>query len=266
MTFNIRGFYHDDGVNAWPRREGLNIETIRRAAPDLIGLQEAQGPNLAAYHRAFPEYHYYAWPYHYDHPPHEWPAIFWRPDVLRPIASDGFWISDTPEVFSGSWETDCIRSAGWIRFRCLDTAAEFVHLNTHLDHRSEWARVEGARLIVARLAALQTNGSAAVVTGDFNCPPGSAAYRVFAEAGFIDTHVKCGNSADPRQSYTNHGWQGYPWARDDDAPQRIDWILTRDRSRTRATASSCEIVRDAAPPVFPSDHYPVMADLVLARP
>jgi endonuclease/exonuclease/phosphatase family metal-dependent hydrolase len=263
MTFNIRGYYHDDGVNSWPQREALNIATIRRCTPDLIGLQEAQGPNLSAYHRALREYHSYAWPYHYNHPPHEWPAIFWRPDALRPVASGGFWISDTPEVFSGSWDTDCIRSAGWIRFRSVSNGTEFVHLNTHLDHRSEWARVEGAKLIIARLDALQADDIAAVVTADFNCTPDSSTYRLFSDAGFVDAHLASGNSADPRESYTNHGWRGYPWARDNDVPQRIDWILTRNGPSVGASAASCSIIRDAEPPVYPSDHYPVLAEVHL---
>jgi hypothetical protein len=60
----------------------------------------------------------------------------WRAERLRPIAADGFWLSETPGEHSRSWETDCIRSAGWVRFRCLESGAEFVHLNTHLDHIS----------------------------------------------------------------------------------------------------------------------------------
>ncbi len=173
MTFNIRGFYHpDDGANEWQHRESLHFETIRRCAPDLIGLQEAQTGNLKAYHRELPGYHWMAWPEYGDAPPHEWPAIYWRPDRLRPIDSGGFWLSETPERHSGSWDTDCIRSAAWVKFRCVATGATIVHVNTHLDHRSELARVNGAALIIARLDELQRDGAAAVVTGDFNTVPG----------------------------------------------------------------------------------------------
>ena len=69
-------------------------------------------------------------------------------------------------------------------------------------------------------------------------------------------------SADPYESYTNHGWRGYPFDRADDTPQRIDWIMLRDGAST-LRAASCEIVRDAAPPVYPSDHYPVVVDVVV---
>ena len=43
---------------------------------------------------------------------------------------------------------------------------------------------------------------------------------------------------------------------------RVDWILTRDGTRHLHTSSST-IVRDAAPPLYPSDHYPVVSELVV---
>ena len=230
MTFNIRGYYHpDDGVNQWEHREGLNVATIRRTAPHLIGMQEVQTGNLKAYDRALPEYHWLAWPEYGNQKPFEWPAIY------------------------------------WIRFRDLGTGAEFVHANTHLDHRSEHARFEGSRLIIDRLTHLDDVAQPSpavqrplpqIVTGDFNDVPGSRTYRAWTEAGYADAHVAAGCSGDPHESYTNHGWRGYPFGRDDDAPQRIDWIMVRG-----VNVRACAIVRDGAPPVWPSDHFPVVAEV-----
>jgi endonuclease/exonuclease/phosphatase family metal-dependent hydrolase len=266
MTFNIRGYWHPgDGVNQWHHREALNVATIRRAAPHLIGFQEAQGRNLKAYKMLLPEYWYTEGPQYGNRPPHEWNAVFWDRARLQPIDSGGFWLSETPERPSRSWDTDNIRSATWLKFRCLDSGAKFVHLNTHLDHVSEGARINGSKLIIERLRELQSDGSAAIVTGDFNTTPGSATYRLYAEAGFVDTFIAANNSDhDPMESYTNHGWRGYPWGRDDDTPQRIDWILVRDGAATSVGARSCSIIRDAEPPVYPSDHFAVVAEVVIA--
>jgi hypothetical protein len=49
MTFNIRGAFPGDGVNVWPNRAALNVATIKRHAPDLIGCQEMQTANLDTY-------------------------------------------------------------------------------------------------------------------------------------------------------------------------------------------------------------------------
>jgi endonuclease/exonuclease/phosphatase family metal-dependent hydrolase len=52
MSFNVRGSFHDARKkNAWRNRADLNVATIERYAPDVIGLQEAQRGNLSAYPR-----------------------------------------------------------------------------------------------------------------------------------------------------------------------------------------------------------------------
>ncbi len=264
MTFNIRGFYHpDDGANTWERREALNLATIRKYAPDLLGVQEAQTGNLKAYDRLLPQYHWMAWPEYGDRPPHEWPAIYWLPGRLNPIDSGGFWLSETPERLSRSWETDCIRSASWVMFRCVASGATLVHLNTHLDHVSEWAQIEGSRLIRERLRDLQATGAAAILTGDFNTHPGSAVHQGYLETGYADAFVAAGNDDTPARAYTNHAWEGAHFTRTNDTPRRIDWILVRNGAASSVSVASSEIVRDAEPPVYPSDHYPLLADVVV---
>ncbi|MDP9238230.1 MAG: endonuclease/exonuclease/phosphatase family protein [Chloroflexota bacterium] len=265
MSFNIRGFYHPgDGVNQWHHREALNLATIRRCAPHLIGMQEVQGGNLSAYRRLLTEYHFQAWPEYGNAPPYEWPAIFWDPRRLQPLDSGGFWLSETPGRHSASWGTDCIRSAAWIAFRCVNSGASVIHANTHLDHVSERARLEGSRLILRHLERLQSNRDIAIVTGDFNTTPGSPVHRLWLDDGFVDAHLAADNDDDdPTVAYTNHGWDGAQFTRNDDTPRRIDWILIREGPRISASVASCEIVRHAAPPVYPSDHYPVVAEVAI---
>ncbi len=57
MSFNIRGFSRrGDGFNSWENRAALNVATIKRYAPDLIGLQLLQAESLATYREKLPEY------------------------------------------------------------------------------------------------------------------------------------------------------------------------------------------------------------------
>lgn len=264
MTFNIRGSFHTtDGVNAWEGRAALNVATIKRHAPDLLGFQELQGGNLQTYREQLPEYEYRLGPRAENAEPHGFNAIFWNPARLALLDAGGFWLSRTPERHSGDWETRCIRVANWVRLRPAGGGADFLHLNTHLDHISESARVEGAKLILRQLARLGAEAPPAIVTGDFNCLPGSLAYRLFQDAGFADTFLAAGNE-DAAGTDTCHKFlgEGYPAANYDDRPTRIDWILTRDGMQ-RFQTRSCTIVRDGAPPLYPSDHYPVLAELTL---
>ncbi|MDQ4075714.1 MAG: endonuclease/exonuclease/phosphatase family protein, partial [Chloroflexota bacterium] len=191
------------------------------------------------------------------------------------LDSDGFWLSRTPDRFGRDWGADSVRAAVWAKLRSRQTGAIFLHLNTHLDHISEQARVEGSKLILRRLSEPQLVDLPVIVTGDFNCSPWvpehddsvpirytDESYRLFLEAGFTDTYLAAGN-LDSDGSNTFHAFEGSQYS-----PQRhhmgwrLDWILTRDGTAHFETLSSI-IVRDAIPPLYPSDHYPVLTDLRL---
>ncbi len=270
MTFNVRGSFHEgDGINAWSNRAPLNVQTIERHAPALIGFQELQKGNLDTYRKRLPEYRYLPGPIAGNKPPHELNAIFFDPTRLEVLDSGRFWLSTTPERYSSGWQTRSIRSANWVNFRCLSTGLPFVHVNTHLDHVSEPARVEGSRLILRKVAEIQKgreNDPPVVVTGDFNCPPGSLSHRNFTEDGFVDTYLAAGNE-DVEDPYTFHAFKGlrYSATRNGHGSMRIDWILIKDpRQRIRTESQLIVRDRDEEAGIYPSDHYPVLAELVLA--
>lgn len=256
MTFNVRGSHHRDGENAWVNRAALNAATIKRLAPALIGFQELQDGNLRAYETELPGYDYALGPRYENRRPHAYNAIFWDSSRLELVRSGGFWLSETPEVFSGSWDTRQVRSLNWALLRLLPDGAGFLHLNTHLDHVSGPARREGAELILRWLERAGIEVPVAL-TGDFNCEPGSDTYNTFARAGFADAHLLAGN--EPANTF--HAFKGDRYLPRSGREGRIDWILLRDGSRARWSVRSCGISRDAAPPVYPSDHYPVLAEL-----
>lgn len=266
MTFNVRGSHHPDGENAWGNRAALNVATIRRCWPALIGFQELQDGNLRAYETGLPEYAHSLGPRYENNRPHAHNAIFWDRSRMELVRTGGFWLSETPERFSRSWGTRQVRSVNWALLRTLPDGAGLLHLNTHLDHVSEAARAEGAGLIARWLERADLKVPVAL-TGDFNCEPGSAAYRVFARAGFADAHLLAGN----QPTNTFHAFEGEEYRSRPGREARIDWILLRDNPGAdgggrRWRVRSCEAVRDAEPPVYPSDHYPVVAELSLEAP
>ncbi|GCE08345.1 endonuclease/exonuclease/phosphatase family protein [Dictyobacter aurantiacus] len=264
MTFNIRGALNTDGPNVWPQRASLNVQTIQAADPAVIGFQEVQAGNLEVYRQRLSSYAYEIGPSANAEDPHQYTSIFWKPDVLEKLDAGGFWLSETPEVLSGSWETACMRTATWVHFRMLDNGREFIHLNTHLDHVSAQARLAGSALIIQKLRDITHDGALPVlVTGDFNCDPASPPHRLWLQHGFIDSFLETGHE-DSRQTNTFHGFN---WSKPSSSGERrgddilrMDWILLRDPAR-EIHPVTCEIVRTAQPPLYPSDHYPVVAQL-----
>ena len=239
MSFNLRGSFRDLGTkDAWSNRASLNAATIGRHAPDVVGLQECQRGNLAAYRRHLPQYEILKGPRYGNVPPHDFNAILYKPQSLRLAERGGFWLSETPEKHSRSWETRVARSANWALFHMAESDFPLLHLNTHLDHKSGLARREGSALIVKKVDDLLErfgDGVPAVLTGDFNCRPGTPTYRIFTGGGFTDTFLAAGN-ADGQTANTFHAFEGEAFrARHPErGPRRIDW----SSSKIRPTASA----------------------------
>lgn len=84
MTFNIASAIgtEDDGENAWSSRAGLNVATIERYAPDLIGLQQLDAGNLETYRSELPHYLYILGPGADTRELPDHNAIYWNPDHL----------------------------------------------------------------------------------------------------------------------------------------------------------------------------------------
>jgi len=264
MSFNVRGSFRDaHKKNAWRNRADLNVATIERYAPDVIGLQEAQRGNLSAYRKRLPLYSHIRGPRYGNAIPHDFNTILFDPERLKPLDTGGFWLSETPDEYSRSWDTRVARSATWALFGVLGTDLSFLHLNTHLDHVSALARREGSKLVVRRIVELAGRTDVeppAIVTGDFNSRPGNRTHKTFTESGFADTYLAASNEEGAN---TFHAFRGalYRDAHPAGGPRRIDWILVKD-PKGRLRVRSHRIIHDADENsgLYPSDHYPILAD------
>ncbi len=284
MTFNVRGSFpekHDERL--WENRADLNVRTIRAVAPDVIGFQEVQNDNRQVYADHLPDYQYDVGREETGDKPAKWVffnPIYWKHDRWERVAAGGFFLSETPDQWSKGWDSAFVRAATWVRLQSRTTGAQFIHLNTHFDHIGETARVQGAHLIIQQLNTL-SHGLPVILTGDFNSrawapadedsldypriiqrdqlPPGNTAYKVFIEAGFRDTYIEAGhhNQLNMNTFHAFHGEDFPPCA------LRIDWVLIRDGDDQHIETESLNIIRTAEPPIYPSDHYPVVAEVVL---
>jgi len=142
-------------------------------------------------------------------------------------------------------------------------------VNTHFRHGliGLTSRVRGADLVCERAGVLQRRHDAAaiVITGDFNCNPTEEPYSVFRDHGFRDTFLEAGH-VDGAVS-TFHAFLGIdydPRSFGGERFWRIDWILVRD-GRCSVQVEHVEIVRSHVLATYPSDHYPVIAEMTLTR-
>lgn len=254
MTFNVRHAARV-GADEWEERRPVVCDVIQRQRPDIVGTQEGLFHQLTYMERHLDAFRWIGLGRE-GGSRGEFLAIFYRKDRLEPIAFDHYWLSDTPRVIgSTSFGNRTERMVTWARFLDLETDRQIVAVNTHLDHRVQESREKSADLIIQRMPKVRASVPA-VVLGDFNAvAEKNPVWTRFQEAGFTDAWLQSQTDDDRRPSATYHGFRGPSAAR-----RRIDWILHRGPLRTR----KAWVVTDHHGGQYPSDHFPVMADLAYA--
>lgn len=167
-SYNIRGPF-DKGDNHWTVRIPRMVGVIEKYDLDIFGVQEAVKPitdklqlELAGYRRigcgreldCSGESNY----------------IFYKADRFECLEYGTFWLSNTPLVSGSRYKgAGCPRTCTWGRFKDLKTGRVFTYYNTHLDHVSSKARLDGAKVLYDNgLKQSLDRGETVFLTGDMN--------------------------------------------------------------------------------------------------
>jgi endonuclease/exonuclease/phosphatase family metal-dependent hydrolase len=261
MTFNIRCNTVIDGPNRWPHRREMAADLVRRFKGDFVGLQEAEPDQIADLVKSLPEYHWLGRSREADTTTGEASPIFYRHKRWRldPDHNGTFWLSDTPEKpGSKTWGNACPRIVTWGRFIEEKTGRGVYVYNTHLDHISEPSRQKSAAFLARRIAE-RKRADPVIVTGDFNSGESSAAIghltgkRLGSPVMLVDTFRVL--HPDEKQVGTFHGFRGGTKG------AKIDYILAPPGTNVLAA----EILRENHDGRYPSDHYPVAAEIVVPK-
>ncbi|MBM4272848.1 MAG: endonuclease/exonuclease/phosphatase family protein [Deltaproteobacteria bacterium] len=246
MTFNLRFANPADGPNEWQYRKELVADVILRHAPDLLGTQEGTVPQLDYLTEHLTGYLPLTEHREVD-PTCQYPTIYFRGDRFQVQMSGEFWLSETPGAHrSRSWGSAFPRMATFGLFQVGDR--EFYFIDTHLDHISDEARLQGARMIRNYFFPLN---KPIILVGDFNEPPDSPVYRelIGARSPLQDTWRAVHPPGE--EAATQHQFDGRPRG------ARIDWILVSAPFQVRKGL----IVTDHRGDRYPSDHFPYLAEV-----
>ncbi len=172
LTFNIRYGTAPDKENAWPKRKEQVFEILRDGRLEIVGLQEALRGQLDDIHAACPKLGEIGVGRDDGKAKGEYAAILYNTEKWRPGKSGTFWLSETPEKpGSMSWKTACTRVCTWARMEQVVGEGKAGRVlwvfNTHLDHVSAEARLNGAKLIAKKITE-RGDSEPFVLTGDFN--------------------------------------------------------------------------------------------------
>ncbi|TPW71545.1 endonuclease/exonuclease/phosphatase family protein [Schumannella sp. 10F1B-5-1] len=271
-TANVR-IPVDAGTASWSARGRLLARTLHDSGTHVIGVQELRSGPAVDLLSWMPGTAWFGRDRRGGHDD-EHVGLLYRPDRLELLDGGDFWLSDTlHEPGSITWGNLFPRMVTWARFRdreiptheSTDAAADLLVAVTHLPYRpaDERARIRSAELIAAELDALAAEAPI-VLLGDMNTGPQSATHETLIRAGFVDARESpAAHHTGPDATF--HAFTGDPAAATDagEPGERIDWILQRG---FEVTATATLDAHGASPEhdgaVWPSDHFPVTADLV----
>ena len=246
MSFNV--LCHGKEEHIFENRIPLVIKRIREQMPDILGTQESHRMWMDNLQEALPEYAFVGVGRDDGKDEGEFAPVFYRKDKYELENSGYFWLSETPHVPSKSWNSRCTRICTWTVLCEKETGKRFAALNTHLDHVSEEARVNGAKLIAQKINSL---GCIPVFcTGDFNAYEGSDAYKVMTADVMADSKYVAKDS-DNGNTYTGFDIEGTK----NDSP--IDFVFVK---KDCVNVRSYKILRELIDGQEPSDHFPVVCE------
>ena len=247
----VRFDFPSAGFDPWTVRGPHEGDIVKAHRCDLVGLQEPfswQVNQLHEFCPGFADRH-----------------LRWYPDAtafylaarFERVGGGHFWLSPSPGRMSRGFGNILPRLVVWLRLRDRASGKTFFWADTHFDNTSPFQET-AAPLFLGKVQELAA-GLPVVVTGDFNSPPGSQAYRILtngAEPGgfkLLDAYDLAGK----RETWNAPGDE-----RPYDPAERIDYVFVAN-GKWACGRWVVDMTRYGDPPRDGSDHFAVAADLTL---
>ena len=257
-SYNIRNDC-DHGYRNFKYRAPLIKKNIELINPDIIGMQEVTTKQFKYFKSILKNYEHEVF-FRENGTSGESCPLFFNPSVFEKIDSSSFYLSDTPLVYSISWNSACHRVCSYVLLKDKKTNKKLVVANTHLDLISEEARVKGFQTILNELNRRELSEYPTLIMGDFNeyyNEDENDEFQNLIRKDFVDAAVM----ANPSLKFAPT-FNGYDVNSD---LSRIDYIVG---SKNKISFTDFKIYNNLydiklKKNQFPSDHYPISAEFVL---
>lgn len=252
MSFNIRLQIESDKENAWTERKQDVQDLLMYYHPDYFGVQEALPEQMKDLKKGLQNYNYVGVGRDDGKEEGEFSAIFYDNERLQVVKSSTFWLSETPDKPSRGWDAACNRVCTYAVFKDRKSKKEFLAMNLHFDHVGNVARVKSAELILKKIKELNPGNLPLTLSGDFNLTDNSEPIKIISQNlkdSFYNSETQ---HYGPKGTFTEFNVNEIP-------KDRIDYIFVKGMK-----IKSHRHINDRRENLlYPSDHFPVIAELSL---
>lgn len=250
-SYNLRYNNAGDGANAWPNRKELVKNLVRHYDFDVFGVQEGLRGQLTDV-AELPAYAFVGRGRDDGKEAGEHSAIFYKKARLALLQTGDFWLSETPDRPGKGWDaTCCNRICTWAKLKDLQSGQVFYFFSVHFDHEGVEARRQSGQLMVRKIKEI-AQGAPVICVGDLNSTPDTEQVKTL-QGALSDAYL-----LTQKPVYGPVGtFNGFKL----DAPlaDRIDYIFVSPGSMVL----NYTVLTDSMRGHYPSDHFPVVAEVVL---
>ena len=251
-SFNVRYDNPRDSGNLWSARLPRVAALIAFHDFDIVGTQEGLQHQLEGMQALLPGYTYCGIGRDDGALKGEHSAIFIKKGAFTILDKGDFWLSETPTQPGFGWDARINRICSWVLIQHKVTHKKMYCFNVHYDHQAMIARKESSKLILEKIKTIAGNAPV-ILTGDFNGDHSSEWYQLIANSGnLLDTYKRVALPYKPNGTFQGFGPNLNP-------DQVIDHIFTS----SHFTVSRWGVLTDSYNGKFPSDHFPVLAQITL---
>ena len=249
-TFNIRWDNPGDAGNLWKDRAPHVIHLIQFHQIGLFGTQEALAHQIKQINEGLG---YLSIGVGRDDGKEkgEFSPIHYDPNLYKLEDSGTFWLSSTPDSPSKGWDAALNRICTWGRFKD-SKGKRFYVFNVHYDHIGQQTREESSKLVASKIQEINREKLPVIWMGDFNVTPDNPAYQtIMSNPDWKDARLASKlPSYGPAGTFTGFDWERMP-----------DGIIDHIFVQGKINVVRHGILTDNYGKKYPSDHFPVMAEL-----
>ena len=252
MSFNIRMTTEaDTGDLSWESRRESCVRMIRDVRPGVIGMQEPRTVQRTYLKDNLPDYEMLETPGTGTSKGGN-SVLLYRKSRFTKLDWGYYFLSETPDVPSVSWEAEQWHTTVWAHLKEVGTDKEFWIFTTHMPAyaATKSAREKSAKLNVAKMKELAGEKATLFIVGDMNCSYATDDDSREALTPYYQW-MSAGRAIAPAGDAISFNNNGSGTA----TPKRnLDHIFYRN---TKMGVSFRTITSDYGVPYI-SDHYPIL--------
>ena len=249
ISYNIRYNNPNDGKDIWENRRETITDFIEKEAPDFLGLQEVNFPQIQYLNSNLINYNFIGVGRDDGKTRGEFSPIYFDESKYNLLLSNTFWLSKTPENISVGWDAAMERICTYGLFKQKNDGSKVWVFNTHFDHIGNVAREKSVDLILSKIKDLTKDKDQTIITGDFNLSEDSVPIKKLQNF-YNDVNIKMDNKSKFYGTFNN-------FKIDNNYNNRIDYIFYKNFDLIKS--SHLHIKTDQGR--WASDHHPVIAIL-----